>query len=98
MLLIKGLSVKPGLGHLGHGQTVQTWANSADPDQMPQYAASDQGLHCLLKLLEGLNETVKSSGSGPFSQPTLRDNQPTSAVSALISLPYQNQPSNHSSR
>ena len=23
-------------------------ANSADPDQMPQNAASDQGLHCLL--------------------------------------------------
>ena len=27
-------------------------ANSADPDQMPQNAASDQGLHCLLKLQE----------------------------------------------
>ena len=25
-------------------------ANSADPDQMPQKAASDQGLHYLLKL------------------------------------------------
>ena len=25
-----------------------TYSNSADPDQMPQYAASDQGLHCLL--------------------------------------------------
>ena len=23
-------------------------ANSADPDQMPHNAASDQGLHCLL--------------------------------------------------
>ena len=29
-----------------------TLANSADPDQMPQDAASDQGLHCLLKLQE----------------------------------------------
>ena len=25
----------------------QTWANSVDPDQTPQNAASDQGLHCL---------------------------------------------------
>ena len=25
-----------------------TWANSADPDQTPQYAASDQSLYCLL--------------------------------------------------
>ena len=25
-----------------------TYANSADPDQTPQDAASDQGLHCLL--------------------------------------------------
>ena len=24
-----------------------TFANSVDPDQMPQNAASDQGLHCL---------------------------------------------------
>ena len=24
-----------------------TWENSADPDQTPQDAASDQGLHCL---------------------------------------------------
>ena len=31
-----------------------------------------------------LNETVFSSSSGPFSQPALRDNRPTSAVSALI--------------
>ena len=27
-----------------------TLANSADPDQTPQNAASGQGLHCLLKL------------------------------------------------
>ena len=27
-----------------------TLANSADPDQTPQNAASDQGLHCWLKL------------------------------------------------
>ena len=34
----------------------KTWtgtrANSADPDQTPQNAASDQDLHCLLKLQE----------------------------------------------
>ena len=62
-------------------------ANSADPVQTPQNATSDQGMHCLLKLQEvsyGLNETIVSPGSGPFSQPTLRDNRPTRAVSALI--------------
>ena len=39
----------------------ETWtgtlANSADPDQMPQNAASDQGLHCLLKLQEVSSHT-----------------------------------------
>ena len=25
----------------------QAWANKVDPDQMPQNAAYDQGLHCL---------------------------------------------------
>ena len=29
-----------------------TLSNSADPDQMQQNAASDQDLHCLLKLQE----------------------------------------------
>ena len=29
-----------------------TLANSVDPDQTPQNAASDQGLHCLLELQE----------------------------------------------
>ena len=27
------------------------WANSADPDEMPHYAAFHQGLHCLPKYL-----------------------------------------------
>ena len=65
-----------------------TLANSADQDQMLQNAASDQGLHYLLKIQEvkSLNETVLRPCSGPFSQPTLRDNQPTSAVSTLIVL------------
>ena len=30
-----------------------TLANSADADQTPQNAASDQGLHCLPQLQEG---------------------------------------------
>ena len=33
-----------------------------------------------------VNETVLIPSSGPFSQPTLGDNQPTSAVSALIAV------------
>ena len=65
--------------------TVQLWtlANSTAQDQMLQNVASDQVLHCLLKLQEV--KEVLCPCSGPFSQPTLRDNQPTSAVSALIS-------------
>ena len=35
-------------GHLG--SAFGTLANSADPDQTPENAASDKGLHCLLKL------------------------------------------------
>ena len=31
-----------------------TLANSVDPDQMPQNAASDQGLHCLQKFLQNM--------------------------------------------
>ena len=29
----------------------QTWANSVDPDQMPQNVVFDQGLYCLLLIL-----------------------------------------------
>ena len=62
-----------------------TLANSAVPDQTPQNAAaSDQGLHCLLELQEVQDQTVLRPRSGPFSQLTLRDNRPTSAVSILI--------------
>ena len=49
------------------GLSAGSLANNADSDQMPQNAASDQGLHCLLKLKEGLNETVMSPHSGAFS-------------------------------
>ena len=41
-------------------------------------AASNQGLR------QWLNETVLDTRSGPFSQPTLKDDRPTSAVSVLI--------------
>ena len=60
---------------------IETLANSADPDQTPCSAASDLGLHCLLKLQE-----VKILSPRPdlCSQPALRDNRPTSAFSALI--------------
>ena len=34
--------------------------NSADPDQTPRSVASDLGLHCLIKLQEGLNKTIVS--------------------------------------
>ena len=40
--------------------TFWTLANSADPDQTPQNAASDQVLHCLLKLQE-VNGLMKQS-------------------------------------
>ena len=33
----------------------QSWANSVDPDQTPQNAASDQGLHCLPLIQQQLN-------------------------------------------
>ena len=36
----------------------QAWANSVDPDQMLQNAASDQGLHCLpLNLLDASKDS-----------------------------------------
>ena len=56
---------------------------------MLQHLVSDHGLHCLLKLQEfkyGLNDMAICCHSGPFSQPTLRDKQLTSDLSALISI------------
>ena len=32
----------------------QAWANSAEPDETPQKAASHQGLHCLPLIQSGL--------------------------------------------
>ena len=41
--------------------------NSVDPDQMPHYVASDQGLHCLLSLSVlnlGPNQTAGTVSHG----------------------------------
>ena len=35
----------------------QVWANSVDPDEMPQFVASHQGLHCLSLILQFLDTT-----------------------------------------
>ena len=40
----------------------QAWTNSVDPDQTPQNAASDQGLHCL-PLVQQQNSLNTSVGS-----------------------------------
>ena len=60
----------------------ETWtgplANSADPTQMPQNAASDWGLHFLLKLQDDKDKMKQSP------VPVLKDNRPTSAINALI--------------
>ena len=65
----------------------KTWTrtveNSADPEQTPPNAPPDQGLYYLFKLQE-VNLTVFSLRSAQFYQSTLRDNRPTTAVSAFI--------------
>ena len=61
-----------------------TLSNSIDQDQTPHNAASDEGLHCLLKLRNIRVKGVFSLPSKSFFQPTLKGNRPTSAVSALI--------------
>ena len=38
----------------------QAWANSVDPDETPQNAASRQGLHCLLLIQHFLDKTSGS--------------------------------------
>ena len=51
--------------------------------QMPQKAASDQSLHCLLKvqIFKGLKKKVPIQDH--FFQHTLRDNQPTVLLTGL---------------
>ena len=38
----------------------QAWANSVDPDEMPQNVASQQGLHCLLLIQQFLDTALDS--------------------------------------
>ena len=38
----------------------QAWANTVDPDEMPQNVASHQGLHCL-PLIQQLLDTTSGS-------------------------------------
>ena len=47
----------------------QAWAKSEDPDQMPQNAVSDQGLHCL-QLTQQFKGT-KTSSKIVLGQPDL---------------------------
>ena len=44
----------------------QVWANSVDPDQMPQNVASDLGLHCLLLIQHYLDQTGKGNKMDMF--------------------------------
>ena len=55
----------------------QAWANCVDPDQMPQNAVSDQGLHCLPLIQQLLVVCIE------FLQPS----QPTGVISSVVSLP-----------
>ena len=48
-------------------------ANSADPDQTPQNAASDQGLQCLLTLDFYKKEKAKNEKSRPAHIALLRE-------------------------
>ena len=41
-------------------------ADSVDPDQMPQNAASDQGLHCLPLIQQFLHTSIDSYQNGLF--------------------------------
>ena len=51
LLVEKALSklsyIRPFLNHCSLETPKRVLANRADPDQTPQNAASDQGLHCL---------------------------------------------------
>ena len=61
-----------------------TLANGADLDQTLRPIRGYTV--CLNYRKLRLNKTVVSPRSGPFSQSTLRDNQPNSAVSTLIAF------------
>ena len=59
-------------------------ANRADPDKAPQKAASDHGLHCLLKLQEVKVWRKRTSPFRTIFPAYNQDSRPDSAVSALI--------------
>ena len=46
------------LTHCSRETSKMVTGNSADPDQMPHYAASDQGLHCLQIILQFLSRNM----------------------------------------
>ena len=64
-----------------------TLANSVDLDQTPQNAASDQSLHCLIKLQE-VKGWIISSCSGPF--PSLHSATIDPAVLSALLYTYVN--------
>ena len=39
---------------------VELFASSGDPDQMPHFAASDQGLHCMPLIQQFLDTSTSS--------------------------------------
>ena len=55
----------------------QAWANCVDPDQMPQNAVSDQGLHCLPLIQQLLFVCIE----------VLQPSQPIGVISSVVSLP-----------
>ena len=50
--------------------------NSADPDQMPQNAASDQGLHCLLTEYYRMKNTTQRLLKLKLSGPIVESDEP----------------------
>ena len=61
-----------------------TFTNSIDPDQTTQNAASDQGLHCLLKSQEVMGQIQNKVPVQDHFSACAKRQSTTSAVSALI--------------
>ena len=81
-----------------------TYANSADPVQMPQNVASELGLHCLLTgismqntvkvkifttILQIINPNNKSAGQNDLSKG--QDSSPVSTLPSTLSAPCPSQ-------
>ena len=71
----------PGFGHT---QTVPIQIRRRRPRRLTWICTVYASITALFELKQWLIETVLSPRSGPFYQPPLRDNQPTSHVCALI--------------